>query len=167
MTPCEKLGYKVGDKFEVIEGDEYIGFRVGQIIELNKDDGSESPLFKGDCNYFLANDCNSKGSYFYLLKVKPLDKSENNNDTQLAIANMSNRDILELLGIQVPNEETLNNKYGVYIAGFMPTNEQVENLYLSWVNDFVTVERFSEYYGISYGVAHELITQVREYKDLK
>ncbi len=74
MTPCEELGYKVGDKFEVIEGDECVGVKKGQIIELNEDDGSNYPLFEGDCNYFLANDCNSKGAYFSLRKVKPLDK---------------------------------------------------------------------------------------------
>lgn len=42
MTPCEKLGYKVGDKFTVIK-DSY--FEKGTIVVLSEDDGSEVPWF--------------------------------------------------------------------------------------------------------------------------
>ena len=42
MTPCEKLGYKVGDKFTVIK-DSY--FEKGTIVALSEDDGSEVPWF--------------------------------------------------------------------------------------------------------------------------
>lgn len=43
MTPCEKLGYKVGDKFEVLNTDD--GLDVGTIVELVEDDGSVCPTF--------------------------------------------------------------------------------------------------------------------------
>lgn len=42
MTPCERLGYKVGDKFTVIK-DSY--FEKGAIVALSEDDGSEVPWF--------------------------------------------------------------------------------------------------------------------------
>lgn len=42
MTPCENLGYKVGDKFTVIK-DSY--FEKGAIVVLSKDDGSAIPWF--------------------------------------------------------------------------------------------------------------------------
>jgi len=45
MTPCEKLGYKVGDKFEVIS---HHAFKNGQVVTLHEDDGTECPLFAGD-----------------------------------------------------------------------------------------------------------------------
>ena len=42
MTPCEKLGYKVGDKFTVIK-DSLL--EKGTIVVLSEDDGSEVPWF--------------------------------------------------------------------------------------------------------------------------
>lgn len=45
MTPCEELGYKVGDKFEVIS---HHAFKKGQVVTLHEDDGTECPLFAGD-----------------------------------------------------------------------------------------------------------------------
>lgn len=45
MTPCERLGYKVGDKFEVIS---HHAFKNGQVVTLHEDDGTECPLFAGD-----------------------------------------------------------------------------------------------------------------------
>ena len=45
MTPCEKLGYKVGDEFEVIS---HHAFRKWQVVTLHEDDGTECPLFAGD-----------------------------------------------------------------------------------------------------------------------
>lgn len=45
MTPCEKLGYKVGDEFEVIR---HHAFKKGQTVTLHEDDGTECPLFAGD-----------------------------------------------------------------------------------------------------------------------
>ncbi|MGL5726381.1 MAG: hypothetical protein ACRCYD_00785, partial [Plesiomonas sp.] len=50
MTPCEELGYKVGQQFEVIEYN--IGYnkeaKVGDIITLIQDDGSSIPYFSSD-----------------------------------------------------------------------------------------------------------------------
>lgn len=46
ITPCEKLGYKVGDKFE-ITGGEYAGWGLGSIVELVRDDGTICPEFTG------------------------------------------------------------------------------------------------------------------------
>lgn len=45
MTPCERLGYKVGDEFEVIS---HHAFKNGQVVTLHEDDGTECPLFSGD-----------------------------------------------------------------------------------------------------------------------
>lgn len=45
MTPCEMLGYKVGDEFEVIS---HHAFKKGQVVTLHEDDGTECPLFAGD-----------------------------------------------------------------------------------------------------------------------
>lgn len=45
MTPCEKLGYKVGDRFEIISSDVSI-LRKGSIVSLWEDDGTTSPVFR-------------------------------------------------------------------------------------------------------------------------
>ena len=37
MTPCERLGYKVGDEFEVIC---HHAFKKGQVVTLHEDDGT-------------------------------------------------------------------------------------------------------------------------------
>lgn len=52
QTPCEKLGYKVGEQF--LKCEDNSGFSSGSIIELINDDGSECPEFKlvsGICEY--------------------------------------------------------------------------------------------------------------------
>lgn len=46
MTPCEKLGYKVGDRFIALDDNKRVGRSKGDILELVKDDGSDCPLFK-------------------------------------------------------------------------------------------------------------------------
>jgi hypothetical protein len=45
MTPCEKLGYKVGDRFRVREG--YISnfYEAGDEVTLSWDDNSNNPFF--------------------------------------------------------------------------------------------------------------------------
>ena len=46
MTPCEELGYKVGDEFEVIT--KFMeGCKEGSIVILEEDDGTEIPIFNG------------------------------------------------------------------------------------------------------------------------
>ena len=49
MTPCQKLGYNVGDKFVVIiDNPKQYSFAKGSIITLHKDYGSKYPLFKSN-----------------------------------------------------------------------------------------------------------------------
>lgn len=50
-TPCEELGYKSGDLFEVVQNTGN-SFSVGSIVKMIKDDGSATPCFKlvsGSC----------------------------------------------------------------------------------------------------------------------
>lgn len=46
MTPCEKLGYKVGDEFEVVE--KSYKFDAGDVVCLQKDDGTAYPYFTNE-----------------------------------------------------------------------------------------------------------------------
>ncbi|MGL5775510.1 MAG: hypothetical protein ACRCYB_09250 [Aeromonas veronii] len=66
MTPCEKLGYKVGDKFEVV--DEHYAFPRGAIIKLIDDDGSDAPFFEGERTDGATTGC------CILFKVKPVSQ---------------------------------------------------------------------------------------------
>ena len=71
MTPCEKLGYKVGDRFEVVDPEQVTGnCSVGDIIILHRDDGTTSPFFRKEGRDF-AHDCG------YLGAIKPLRKLDN------------------------------------------------------------------------------------------
>ena len=45
MIPFENLGYKVGDKFKVIEASYINSYRDGDIVSLMEDDGTSSPFF--------------------------------------------------------------------------------------------------------------------------
>lgn len=54
MTPCQKLGYKVGDKFKCKKT---CAFAIGDMLELVFDDGSDIPLFKsivGGAEIFIS-----------------------------------------------------------------------------------------------------------------
>ena len=55
MTPCEKLGYKVGDKFKVVDGTG-VHYAVGSFITLIHDDGSSCPRFNGAHAIFESGD---------------------------------------------------------------------------------------------------------------
>lgn len=44
MTPCEKLGYKVGDKFVMKINDHH---KQGKTVFLERDDGTDRPIFSG------------------------------------------------------------------------------------------------------------------------
>lgn len=68
-SPCLTMGYHVGDKFMVIE--DVSGFHVGQIVELYMDDGTNSPLFKGE-NAMFANCDGQEGAYLPLRLVKKI-----------------------------------------------------------------------------------------------
>ena len=54
-TPCEKLGYKVGDKFKVVDGTG-VHYAVGSFITLIHDDGSSCPRFNGVHAIFESGD---------------------------------------------------------------------------------------------------------------
>lgn len=93
MTPCEKLGYKVGDKFEVVESEDYDSvFLNGSIIELYNDDKSDRPLFKlvkGDCCY---QHCDGEdGGYFSLSCIKPFKETNTypTEDFKISLEGMS------------------------------------------------------------------------------
>jgi hypothetical protein len=77
-TPCEKLGYKVGDKFRCLSG--HVGFEIGQIIALYRDDGSYSPLFFGKNSEYT--NCDGKpGAHLNLDYVEKINQEVNMNKT--------------------------------------------------------------------------------------
>lgn len=59
MTPCEKLGYKVGDKFR-LERDTAAEMRESEelVITLLKDDGTNCPQFSGFTEFDDSSDIN-------------------------------------------------------------------------------------------------------------
>jgi len=68
MTPCEKLGYKVGDRFEVIDEDKNVaGWVLGTILILCKDDGTDCPSFREE-NKEWHHD------FAYLDGIKPITR---------------------------------------------------------------------------------------------
>lgn len=68
MTPCERLGYKVGDKFKVVDGTG-VHYAVGSFITLIHDDGSSCPRFNGVHAIFESGD-----SFFHLDFVEKVAK---------------------------------------------------------------------------------------------
>jgi hypothetical protein len=68
-TPCQKLGYKVGDKFQVLHN-HVCGFKEGATVTLFEDDGSKNPLFSGECAYNIAD--GGPGACMHLDFVEPL-----------------------------------------------------------------------------------------------
>lgn len=78
LTPCEQLGYKVGDKFIVTE--HCSTFKKGIIIELFRDDGTSSPLFKGNTlgEYFGCD--GEEGAYAGIHQLKPIKESNTNQE---------------------------------------------------------------------------------------
>lgn len=74
MTPCEKLGYKVGDRFEVTDDDNYHKWPIGTIVVLHTDDKSVSPKFRHERNY-------DERCYMNLDFVKPLTPTIKTGDT--------------------------------------------------------------------------------------
>lgn len=47
----------------------------------------------------------------------------------------------------------------------MTLKEHLHEAYLDYVNNFLTVERFAEYYGISEELARLLISEMREWHE--
>jgi len=79
-TPCDKLGYQVGDKFEILESS--CGFKEGKIVELFGYDGSDTPLFKGENDQYRLCD-GTQGAYLLLHKVRKLTATEESKNEQL------------------------------------------------------------------------------------
>lgn len=72
MTPCEKLGYKVGDLFEVVLYSDW--FPKGSVVKLILDDHSNQPLFEQ-----VSGVKQDDGKWFEVLyKVQPLYIIEEN-----------------------------------------------------------------------------------------
>lgn len=72
MTPCERLGYKVGDLFEVVE--EGIWSR-GSVVKLTEDDGSNCPRFKLYNGTLLRQEYHrSEELYENLKRLAPLER---------------------------------------------------------------------------------------------
>ena len=46
MTPFEKLGYKVGDKFKVVSSLVPYYVKLGDVVTLSRDDNTSCPFFK-------------------------------------------------------------------------------------------------------------------------
>lgn len=92
MTPCERLGYKIGDVFKALSDDP---FSEGSLISLYKDDGSADPLFKllkGSCYYDHAE--GGPGAYINLERIEPINYSkeiqkENKKETNMYTFNVS------------------------------------------------------------------------------
>lgn len=84
MTPCEELGYKVEDLFEVIES--YVSdFSKGSVVKLLEDDKTGAPLFqliKGGS----YSGCSE--SYEVLRYVKPLPNLPT-GDFKINLSNMT------------------------------------------------------------------------------
>ena len=82
MTPCEKLGYKVGDKFLVLEDDTSY-FDEGEVVILYIDDGSTIPRF-------LSTDEVEKDGFLMLHEVTKLEGNKN-SDLISTFKNFSNK----------------------------------------------------------------------------
>lgn len=75
QTPAQLKGYKVGDKFKVLS--DVVGFKEGQFVTLDRDDGSSVPMFKGaNDRYTLADGGHSEGAFLSLQFVEKVEEPE-------------------------------------------------------------------------------------------
>lgn len=89
MTPAEKLGYKVGDEFEVLT--DVCGFKKGQIVKLFKDYGSDCVCFEGSpCDFEFAD--GNPGALLCLGLVEPVDRITLRPGDHIATADLSEDD---------------------------------------------------------------------------
>jgi hypothetical protein len=97
MTPCEKLGYKVGDTFELTT--DIVGFQKGSVATLREDFGTDHPMFeingsitgcdldllrpvtKADevAHYSSPNTTQVGGTHYKDLKIQPWEVMESWN----------------------------------------------------------------------------------------
>lgn len=74
MTPAEKLGYKVGDKFKVLEDSM---FTKDSIVSLYRDDGTNLPLFLCVEGYTEYTSCDGMpGAFEELKNVRRIKEQE-------------------------------------------------------------------------------------------
>lgn len=107
MTLCKKLGYKEGDRFEVVGGS-YYEFSKGSIVELYEDDGSANPLFKliqGSCEYNHVED--GPVAYTDLSDLKKIGHNLNTQGRNMYKFNVSSLDQIDLE--EIANETTIQN----------------------------------------------------------
>ena len=76
MTTCVGLGYKVGDKFEVLSG--RCGFKEGAIVSLYASTLDDTPLFKGQ-NSRYKHAGGEEGAYMSLDNVRKIESVEQNS----------------------------------------------------------------------------------------
>ena len=50
-----------------------------------------------------------------------------------------------------------NYKSAISRINIMTSRQKIEGLYLDWFNNFLTVDRFAEYYGLNIGQARRVI----------
>lgn len=160
-TPCEVLEYKIGDRFEVIESST---FSKSSIVELFRDDGSNSPLFKlisGDCSH---NCCDGEvGAYTKLDRLKKIEettqeepvtlRSKLTADTPVLITEGASSEeysqIYKILSEAGFNEYEQED-YGEYCAcGNISGDEEGEIYHYCVVPDYTeyTPKEFLERYG--------------------
>ena len=84
MTPCEKLGYKVGDEFKVV-GDHGF-FPINSTVTLYRDDGNNYPQFKQG-NYKLY------ASLFVVKPLKPTKETAMTKSNKYQFHSLSESDI--------------------------------------------------------------------------
>ena len=89
MSTCEELGYKVGDKFEVLS--ERWGFKKGTIVTLYRiNDEEGTTLFKGPNSYFkLAGE--EEGAYLNIKYVRKIGSVEQNSKNSKGEDIMNNK----------------------------------------------------------------------------
>ena len=85
LTPCEQLGYKVGDKFIVLKTTD--GFTNGQTVHLYKDDGTSMPLFEGANTRFALCGEDGSGAFLFLDFVKPFKESNTKEEKKMTEVN--------------------------------------------------------------------------------
>jgi hypothetical protein len=75
-SPAQRLGYKIGGLFRVVDADLPPQIAThGSIVELYIDDGSLMPLFKmikGNTEYNHAS--GEPGAYIPLIAIEPLER---------------------------------------------------------------------------------------------
>ena len=104
MTPCEKKGWKVGDRF-IVPDDDTSRFTPGSEVELFMDDGSSCPLFKlisgGGGFPFAGGFC----GHIHLVHIQPVGQMMTDNRTELKRQLAETREQMERLEAELEQTE--------------------------------------------------------------